>query len=112
MQRKKQVVAPTWLMWEGDDFPRQLHSDSVVFFINEHIYLDSDDVAKRSLAVQLQREGLVDSLGEAFKLVASSLETRGGYFYEDNDEIFPVFCDDSDPNLDYDATFIEVPYVL
>jgi hypothetical protein len=112
MQRKKQVIAPTWLIWEGDDFPRQLHSDSVVFYINEHTYLDNDDTAKRSLATQLQREGIVESLGQAFKLILDSIEVRGGYFYEDNDELFPIFCEYEDPNLDYDATFIEVPYVF
>lgn len=112
MQRKKQVLAPTWLIWEGDDFPRQLHSDSVVFYVGEHLYLDTDDIAKRALAMQIQREGIVDSLGAAFKLISEGVETRGGYFYEDNDELFPVFCEDSDLNLDYDATFIEVPYVF
>lgn len=36
----------------------------------------------------------------------------GGYRYEDYDETdFPLYCDNDDPDLDYDATFVEVPYV-
>ena len=112
MQRKKQFIAPTWFMWDGDGFPRQIHSDSVIFYINEHIYLDSDDVARKSLARQIQREGLVETLSEAFALIDSGVETRAGYYYEDGDELFQTYADYEDVELEYDATFIEVPYVI
>lgn len=112
MRRKKVLTLPSWLTWEGDDFPRQISSDSVVFYINEHIYLDDDPLAKKSLARQIQIEGLAYSLGEAFKLIDSGQYIRAGYCYEDGEELYPVFCEDEDPRLDYDATFIEVPYVL
>lgn len=112
MQRKKQFIAPTWLMWEGGEFPRKLHSDSVILFISEHLYLDTDEVAKKSLARQLQREGLVESLGEAYTMINSGIETRAGYYYEDGDELFPVYAEYDDIELEYDATFVEVPYVI
>lgn len=112
MRRKKIVSQPVWLMWEGDDFPRKLDSDSVVFYLSEHIYLDEDKEAKTSLARQLQREGIVSSLGEGYRLLDMSWVSRGGFYYDDGDERFPIYCEDDDPLYDWDATFVEVPYVL
>lgn len=100
------------MTWEGDDFPRQLHSDSVVFYLSEHIYFESDDEYKTSLAKQIQLEGLSYSLGEAYKMIDKGHVTRAGYYYEDEDGRYPVYCDNDDPDIDYDATFVEVPYVL
>jgi hypothetical protein len=112
MVLNKKVFEPTWLIWEGDDFPRSIHSDSVVFYVNEHLVLDDDDVAKRSLAKQIQQEGISYSLGEAFSLIDTSSCTTAGYRYEDDDESnLPIYCDNDDPLLDYDATFVEISYV-
>lgn len=111
MSRKK-LTGPTWLIWEGDDFPNQFHSDSVVFFVNEHLNLDDDELARQSLAKQIQQEGIVYSLSEAFKLIDQASPALAGYRYEDYDEDdFPIYCDNDDPELDYDATFVEIPYV-
>jgi hypothetical protein len=112
MRRKKAILEPTWLIWEGNDFPSKFDSESVVFYISEHLYLDEDNVAKKSLAKQLQLEGIVDSLSEGFKLIDSGNLSRAGYFYEDGEDLYPTYCDNDDSNLDYDATFVEVPYVF
>jgi hypothetical protein len=112
MRRKKQLSGPDWFIWEGEDFPRELHSDSVVFYINEHADLDTDEVARLSLARQMLQEGISDSLGEAFKYINDSSISTAGYRYEEYDETTPpLYCDSDDPDLDYDATFVEVPYV-
>jgi hypothetical protein len=111
MRRKKVVSEPVWIIWEGEDFPRTLHSDSVVFYINEHVYLDDDDSAMRSLVKSLLREGISTSMGNGYRLVESSTISRAGYRYDEGDNIVPIYCDDSDPDLDYDATFVEVAYV-
>lgn len=112
MANRKKLTGPAWLLWEGDDFPRQLHSDSAIFFVNEHVYLDDDDLAKQSLAKQIQQEGLVFSLYEAFRVIEESSPILAGYRYEgDDDTDIPIYCDNDDPDLDYDATFVEIPYV-
>jgi hypothetical protein len=112
MRRKKHFSEPTWLIWDGEEFPRELHSDSVVFYINEHVHLDDDDLARKALARQILQEGISDSLGEAFKFIDLASISLGGYRYEEYDEsTFPLYCDNTDPDLDYDATFVEVPYV-
>ena len=110
MRRKKTIAEPKWLTWEGDDFPRKIHSDSVVFYLTEHIYLDQDEIAKKALARQIQLEGLAYSLGEAFKLISDGWISRGGYYFEDDDERYPVYSDD-DALVEWDATFVEVPVV-
>jgi hypothetical protein len=111
MIRKKAISEPVWIIWEGDDFPRELHSDSIVFYLNEHVYLDDDDLARRSLVKSLLREGISTSTGQGYGLIESSTVTRAGYRYDDGDDIVPIYCDDNDPDLDYDATFVEVAYV-
>ncbi len=111
MRRKKVVAAPVWFIWEGEEFPRSTHSDSVVFYLSEHIYLEDDDVAKRSLATAILQEGVSESIGESYRLIDSANVIRAGYCYEDGDDRFPIYCDDEDPLLDYDATFVEVAYV-
>lgn len=112
MRRIKHISEPTWLLWDGDDFPRELHSDSVIFYINEHVHLDDDESARKTLARQILQEGISYSLGEAFKLIEQANISLGGYRYQDYDETdFPLYCDNDDPDLDYDATFVEVPYV-
>lgn len=112
MRRKKQLTGPDWLTWEGEDFPRELHSDSAIFYINEHVDIDDDEVARKALARQILQEGVSETLGDAFRLIDISLVSLGGYRYEEYDEsTFPLYCELDDPDLDYDATFVEVPYV-
>ena len=112
MRVKKSTSSPTWLTWEGDDFPRQIHSDSVVLYLSEHVYFDADEEYRKSLAKQLQLEGISETLGDAYKMIESGHLTRAGYYYEDEDSIYPIYCELDDPNIDYDATFVEVPSVL
>lgn len=112
MRRKKAISTPVWLIWEGDDYPRKINSDSVVFYINEHIDLDFDPLAKKSLAKSLQQEGITYSLGESYKLIEDAIIEKAGYWYPDDDDRFPTYCSMDDDNYDWDATFVEVPYVF
>lgn len=111
MRRKKSISAPAWLTWEGDDFPRNFHSDSIIFYLSEHIYFDSDESYKKSLASTILQEGLSSSSYEAYRMIDSAWITRAGYRFDDDDERFPIYCDNDDPDLYYDATFVEVSYV-
>jgi hypothetical protein len=111
MRRKKVLAHTEWLTWEGDDFPRELHSDSIVFYVNEHIFFDSDAEYKSSLARAIQLEGISYSLGEAFKLIDEGQISTAGYKVSQDDPNLYVYCENDDPELYYDATFIEVPFV-
>jgi hypothetical protein len=111
LRKKIKTKDPVWFTWEGDDFPRKIHSDSVVFYLSEHVYMDDHESYTRSLARQIQREGISYSLAEAYKLIEQGYVTKAGYYFEDGDESFPVYCEDEDPNWEWDATFVEVPFV-
>lgn len=110
MRRKKTTTTVDWLTWEGDDFPLE-SPDSIVFYFPERIYFEADESYKKSLARAIQLEGIVFSLGESFRLIDSGTLIRAGYRISDEDENLLIYCDDNDPELDFDATFIEVPYV-
>jgi len=58
-----------WLEWDDDE--------SVTYFTHGHVDL-SDSVVRRALASALQRDGVVDSLGQGFKAVEAA-ETALGY---------------------------------
>lgn len=111
MRRKKTLAEPVWLIWDGDDFPRKIHSDSVVFYLTEHIYFDQDPEYKKSLAKQIRLEGLAYSLGSAFNLIDDGWISRAGYYFDGGDERYPIYCEIEDESCEWDATFVEVPVV-
>lgn len=111
MRRTKAPADPIWLTWEGDNFPRKFHSDSVVFYLSEHIYFESDESYRKSLAKALLQEGVSFSTPHSYKMIDAAWVSRAGYRYDDGDERFLVYCENDDPLLEYDATFVEVAYV-
>lgn len=113
MTRKKDIQPTHWIIWEGDEFPRKFHSDSIVFFVEEAIYLKEDVDAKKDLATAVLREGIASSLSEAHRLVEDSWVTRGGLEYIDYGSVeLPVFFEIEDPGkYGWDATYVELPYV-
>jgi hypothetical protein len=110
--RTRKISKTEWLTWEGDDFPRTFHSDSVVFYITGHFDLDSDKELRKDLATTIQREGICSSLGESFRMIDDASITLAGYCAEDPDLDLPTYCDLDDESYDWDATYVEVPYVF
>jgi hypothetical protein len=110
--RRQKVSKSEWLTWEGDDFPHTFHSDSVVFYIPGHFDLDLDQELRKDLAVAIQREGICSSLGESFRMIDESSITLGGYYADDSEFDLPIYCDLEDDSYDWDATYVEVPYVF
>ena len=80
-----------WSEWSGYDSP--IDSTDFTFFTEEHVDVNND-VVKRALASCIQREGLVDSLGEAFRCIESesfiSVEGYAGHIDGDTEL---TFCD-------------------
>jgi hypothetical protein len=58
-----------WSEWQGEGHEEGV-SSFLVFFTETHVDI-GNDIVKRALASAIQREGVVDSLGEAFRLVES-----------------------------------------
>ena len=101
-----------WVEWSGDGYPVSGPS-SIVFYTNEHVDLDID-VVKRALASSLQRDGVVQSLGDGYRAIDSSIITHG-YSGRVDDEIFDSFCNlegktfsGSEVDMVYETTWVEI----
>lgn len=101
---------PTWLIWDGENFPRQGSEDSVIFYLSEHIYFDSDISYRRSLAAAIQQEGISETIGAAHRLIDAAWATKAGYSQHEG-ERFPIYYDLDDKDYERDATFMEVDNV-
>lgn len=55
-----------WLEWEGYWEPEL--EDSILYYTVDHVDVDND-LVKRALASVLQRDGIYDGLGDAFKAI-------------------------------------------
>jgi len=79
-----------WNEWTGEGI--ELASPlSILFYTIDHVDVEHE-VVRRALASVLQREGLVDSLGQAFAILQDSRVTQG-YSGEVTGEFDPSVCD-------------------
>lgn len=79
-----------WFEWDGDGYVNVYHSDAIVFYTEEHVDVEHE-VVRRALASTIQRDGIVDSLSEAFGLLLSS-HTSLLYCGVVSGEAYPVIC--------------------
>lgn len=63
-----------WSEWDGELL--NVVDDRLVYYTHEHVDL-SLEIVKRALASALQRDGVVDSLLDAFKLLEKSEISHG-----------------------------------
>lgn len=80
-----------WSEWDGELYESK-NSDSLVYYTEEHVDLEND-VVKRGLASSLQRDGVVDSLGQGFKEIESCEVVYGWAGYLE-DEMTMLVCDE------------------
>lgn len=59
-----------WDEWVGEGYDRA-EEESLVYFTHGHVSLDHE-VVRRALASVCQRDGVVDSLNDGFKLIGSN----------------------------------------
>jgi hypothetical protein len=73
-----------WSEWDGRlHFPSS--ENSILFYTIGHVDI-SNEIVKRALSSALQREGLVDSLGEGFRSVENAIMSFYGHCgYVDSD---------------------------
>lgn len=74
-----------WSEWSGCGLPQE-RSDSLIYFTIDHIDVEHE-LIRKALASTIQRDGVVDSLGDAFKRLELSKVVCGwiGTFEEDTD---------------------------
>lgn len=81
-----------WSSWQGEGY-RPQGSPDYVYFTNEHLDINQE-VVSRALASAIQRDGVVDSLGQAFRLV-ESCSFRCGYAGEVDGSLDFSECDEA-----------------
>lgn len=57
-----------WTEWYGDGYRPCSTSTTIIFYTEDHVDLQNE-LVKRALASAIQRDGIVDSLGDAFKRI-------------------------------------------
>lgn len=88
--KDSRVGETLWAEWDGDGFD-QTHGVNVYYTID---YVDlENDIVRRALASSIQRDGVADSLSEAFKLL-ENLTVSHGYVGVIEDELSYIVCDE------------------
>lgn len=80
-----------WMEWSGDGYESSRLS-SLVFYTEEHVDVEHD-LIKRALASAVQRDGSVDSLGEAYRLVERGAVTLT-YAGAIGGEVYMTLCNE------------------
>lgn len=101
-----------WFEWDGDLYDSS-DEDPTVYYTYGHIDVDID-VVKRALASTLQRDGIVSSLSEGFKVVELAKVTHL-WVGSDDPSLVETVCD-IDGETYYgdvfseplDVTFVEI----
>ena len=98
-----------WSEWTGELYEK-INEDSVVFYTVEHVDIEQE-VVRRALASAVQREGVVDSLGEAFRLLdaASSRRMFAGELVEKKEY---AICSDKGETFLGDTVSSAVPVTI
>jgi hypothetical protein len=99
-----------WSEWCGNDAPFS-NSEAFIFYTEEHVDVQHD-VVKRALASCIQRDGLVDSLGQAFSCIEGERSVTHGYAgYVDGDNEL-TFCDSDSMTATGDKVVNLLPITL
>jgi len=101
-----------WFWWEGEGYFADTRSE-LIYFTLGHVDVDND-VVLRALASTLQRDGIVDSLGEGFRMAEAGVTQQGHVGILPGESVYYV-CDE-DGETEYgdqvenslDATWIEL----
>jgi hypothetical protein len=64
-----------WIEWDGSGYSFQ-NPESIVYYTIDHIDIENE-LVKRALASALQRDGVCDGLGDAFKAVEKGIISSG-----------------------------------
>jgi len=81
-----------WMEWPGEGYESNRLS-SLVFYTEEHVDVNHD-VVKKALASALQRDGSVDSLGDAYRSIERGQITLA-YAGSVGGELYLTICDDT-----------------
>lgn len=93
-----------WQSWEGEGYFFESNFEIIYFTLGEVDY--DNDLVRRALASSLQRDGVVDSLSDGFKIIEDSVPSLGFVGFLPGETEY-VVCD-SDGETEYGDTVVEV----
>ena len=101
-----------WYWWEGEGYFSETNSDLVYFTLG---HVDSDtEVVVRALASTLQRDGVVDSLSDGFRMLEKSSFYQGHVGVLEGETVYQVCSEEGDTEYGdqvveiFDATWVEL----
>jgi hypothetical protein len=113
LMRLNRLGETLWSQWDGVNLGDPSYS-VITFFTDGNVDLDHE-VVRRALASRLQRDGLVDSLGDAYKALDTSI-IRHGFYGLLPDDVDMLECSEQGETYYGDlvpepleATWVEVP---
>lgn len=75
-----------WQLWDG----YEQDNSGLLYYTEDHVSLD-EDVVKRALASSIQRDGIVSSLGESFRILDPAAEIWAWMGYVGENRL-PTMC--------------------
>lgn len=90
-----------WEEWDGEGYVL-VPSDSIVYVTYDNVDVD-DEIVKRALASCMQRDGVADSLSDAFFMIEKSIVSHG-YIGFIEGEKFPYVTNEFGQTVDGDDT--------
>lgn len=102
-----------WQEWEGEGF-EQSDPDSIIFYTIDHVDMHHE-VVRRAAASYIQRDGIVDGIGDAYRLLEGSRTVQGFAGYLEGDNELLTVCDkqartmhDESVEVMHSITWVEV----
>lgn len=93
-----------WQCWEGEGYFFDNFTEIIYFTLGEVDY--DNDLVRRALASSLQRDGVVDSLSDGFKIIENSTAFLGFVGLISGEKEY-IVCD-SGGETEYGDTVVEV----
>jgi hypothetical protein len=90
-----------WEEWDGEGFESE-SDESVVYVTYDNVDIN-EDIVKRALASCMQRDGVADSLSNAFLMIERGTVSHGYLGFIEEDKL-PYVTDEFGETLDGDET--------
>lgn len=100
-----------WEEWDGEGY-ELIPSDSIVYVTYDNVNLDQE-IIKRALASCMQRDGVADSLSDAFLMIEKSVVSRGYVGFIEGEKLpyvtdkFGITVDGDETNYISEATWVD-----
>lgn len=104
-----------WSEWEGYGHHYEFNDSGLLFYTEEHVDVENE-IVRRALASSLQRDGIVSSLADGFRLIDNG-KINQTYAGPVDGDMYWTICDNdgyttegTEVDTVYEITIVEVAY--